>query len=79
MSSPLLAPVPATAIVTAPAEPEAVPQATCTPDTRVPTEAVPRVWQSADLFGGDTVVWIAHAGAQYQLRTTRQGKLILTK
>lgn len=43
------------------------------------TPAGHRVWQSADLFGGETVVWIEHQGAQYQLRTTRQGKLILTK
>ncbi len=34
---------------------------------------------SATLFQGQDVVHIVHQGAVYQLRTTRQGKLILTK
>lgn len=34
---------------------------------------------SAALFQGQDVVHIVHQGAVYQLRTTRQGKLILTK
>lgn len=38
-----------------------------------------RVVSSSDLFGADVVVTIEHQGALYQLRTTRQGKLILTK
>jgi hemin uptake protein HemP len=38
-----------------------------------------RVWDSAVLFQGEQLVWIRHRGETYQLRTTRQGKLILTK
>ena len=37
------------------------------------------VLRSTDLFGSDVVVTIEHQGAHYQLRATRQGKLILTK
>ncbi len=36
-------------------------------------------WQSAELLQGGKRVHIAHNGACYQLQTTRQGKLILTK
>ena len=36
-------------------------------------------WQSADLLQGGKRVQIAHNGSCYQLQTTRQGKLILTK
>jgi len=36
-------------------------------------------WQSADLLQGNKRVHIAHNGGVYQLQTTRQGKLILTK
>ncbi|MBK7719357.1 MAG: hemin uptake protein HemP [Giesbergeria sp.] len=36
-------------------------------------------WQSADLLQGGKRVHIAHNGSCYQLQTTRQGKLILTK
>ncbi|MCI0733027.1 MAG: hemin uptake protein HemP [Methylococcaceae bacterium] len=35
--------------------------------------------RSADLFGGAREVVIEHAGEEYRLRLTRQGKLILTK
>lgn len=41
--------------------------------------AAGKVVSSTDLFGTDVVVTIEHQGALYQLRTTRQGKLILTK
>lgn len=34
---------------------------------------------SADLFGAAREVVIEHAGEEYRLRLTRQGKLILTK
>jgi hemin uptake protein HemP len=34
---------------------------------------------SADLFGTAREVVIEHAGEEYRLRLTRQGKLILTK
>lgn len=36
-------------------------------------------WQSADLLQGNKCVHIAHNGGLYQLQSTRQGKLILTK
>lgn len=35
--------------------------------------------QSAELFGTGREVVIEHAGEEYRLRLTRQGKLILTK
>lgn len=35
--------------------------------------------QARDLFGQSTVVFIEHRGERYQLRQTRNGKLILTK
>ena len=35
--------------------------------------------QSAELFGTANEVVIEHAGEEYRLRLTRQGKLILTK
>ncbi len=36
-------------------------------------------WQSAELLQGSKRVHITHNGSCYQLQTTRQGKLILTK
>lgn len=36
------------------------------------------VYQSRDLFRGDKVVVIVHAGRAYRLSITRSGKLILT-
>jgi len=39
----------------------------------------PRRLSTRQLFGGDTRVIIEHRGARYELRITRQGKLILTK
>jgi len=38
-----------------------------------------KVWQSAELFGTAKLVQIEHHGEVYQLRITRQGKLILNK
>lgn len=35
--------------------------------------------RSSDLFGDAQEILIEHAGAEYRLRITRQGKLILTK
>ncbi|MGZ5051949.1 MAG: hemin uptake protein HemP [Methylobacter sp.] len=35
--------------------------------------------QSAELFGSAREIVIEHAGQEYRLRLTRQGKLILTK
>lgn len=41
-------------------------------------DALRRV-RSQDLLAGRALVLIEHEGAEYQLRLTRQGKLILTK
>ena len=38
-----------------------------------------KVWQSAELFGEAKLVQIEHGTEVYQLRITRQGKLILNK
>lgn len=38
-----------------------------------------KVWQSAQLFGEAKLVQIEHGSEVYQLRITRQGKLILNK
>lgn len=42
------------------------------------TEKKPRI-QSNSLFGGKTEVIIVHQNEEYNLRITRNGKLILTK
>jgi len=39
----------------------------------------PRKWESAELFGDSKLIYIEHTGETYQLRITRQGKLILNK
>jgi hemin uptake protein HemP len=39
----------------------------------------PKTIRSADMFAGGDEVIIEHKGAQYRLRQTSQGKLILTK
>tara|TARA_B110000014_G_C19946149_1_gene489593 strand:+ start:66 stop:239 length:174 start_codon:yes stop_codon:yes gene_type:complete len=46
-----------------------------------PTEppGSPRKWESAELFGDSKLIHIEHTGETYQLRITRQGKLILNK
>lgn len=56
----------------------AVPQGALRPDFRAPSSAAPAV-PSAALLQGHSVVHIEHNGALYQLRSTRLGKLILTK
>lgn len=38
-----------------------------------------RVFQAAELFGGEAEIGIVHESAMYRLRITRSGKLILTK
>jgi hemin uptake protein HemP len=40
---------------------------------------LPRTWESAELFGDSKLIHIEHTGETYQLRITRQGKLILNK
>lgn len=37
------------------------------------------VWSSRGLFGASQIVFIDHGGQRYQLRITRENKLILTK
>lgn len=47
-----------------------------------PVPALPeaaRVFDSAQLLGGQPEIYIVHQGEMYRLRLTRQGKLILTK
>ena len=41
--------------------------------------AAPRVLRAEDLFQGEKTLVIEHQGTRYVLRTTRNGKLILTK
>lgn len=36
-------------------------------------------WTSQELFAGERELVIAHAGNEYRLRLTSQGKLVLTK
>lgn len=43
------------------------------------TPALRQRLKSAELFGEAREVVIEHAGEEYRLRLTRQGKLILTK
>lgn len=50
-------------------------EATATPS---PTHHERRI-ESCKLLGGHHEVIILHAGEEYRLRLTRQGKLILTK
>lgn len=45
----------------------------------VPPDEPPLHWPSSLLLRGRQVVTIEHKGALYQLRLTRQDKLILTK
>ena len=42
-------------------------------------DALPRAIPAEALFRGASVVLIEHKGEHYQLRITRNGKLILTK
>ena len=44
-----------------------------------PQWAGQRRWFSHELFGSTQEILIEHAGQEYRLRITRQGKLILTK
>lgn len=41
--------------------------------------AIARRYDSHQLFGASNVILIRHAGQDYVLRVTRNGKLILTK
>lgn len=44
-----------------------------------PVQRNERTFRSADIFAGVPEVVIEHGGAYYRLRSTRNGKLILTK
>ena len=55
-----------------PNEPDAAPIA-------VPAGQTQRILQSQELFKGATEILIAHEGAIYRMKITRQGKLILNK
>ena len=49
------------------------------PGDRQTATRQPRVWQSVEILQGAEVVLIEHQGEVYQLRVTRQNKLILNK
>jgi hemin uptake protein HemP len=49
------------------------------PGDRQSSTRQPRVWQSVEILQGAEVVLIEHQGEVYQLRVTRQNKLILNK
>lgn len=67
--------MPATIVSAAPAPVAATPSAgVAATDT-----ATLALLSSAQLLGGGSAVRIEHRGAQYVLRATRAGKLILTK
>jgi hemin uptake protein HemP len=50
-----------------------------TTDNAAGMPPVQRCITSLELFGNSNRVQILHAGVEYQLQITRQGKLILTK
>jgi hemin uptake protein HemP len=56
--------------------PEAKP---CEPSAPPLTHPEARLLKAMDLFGPSAVVSIEYRGERYQLRQTRNGKLILTK
>ena len=47
--------------------------------TPMPVRRNERTFRSADIFAGTSEVVIEHGGEYYRLRSTRNGKLILTK
>ena len=49
------------------------------PDDRQSSSRQPRVWQSVEILQGAELVLIEHQGKVYQLRVTRQNKLVLNK
>jgi hemin uptake protein HemP len=55
-----------------PNHPDAVP-------VSLPASQTQRVVESRDLFRGENEILIAHDGAVYRMKITRQGKLILNK
>jgi hemin uptake protein HemP len=55
-----------------PNEPDAVPSV-------LPVGQTQRIVESRELFRGGNEILIAHDGAIYRMKITRQGKLILNK
>jgi len=49
------------------------------PDDGQSPSRQPRTWQSVDILQGAALVLIEHQGEIYQLRVTRQDKLVLNK
>jgi hemin uptake protein HemP len=59
---------------------EPIASATIEPCTNMSATSVPRLrLHSKELLGSADEIVIEHAGDEYRLRLTRQGKLILTK
>lgn len=54
-------------------------EANSTPGEKTDTKAKARRVPSQYIFAGEKQVYIEHGDAEYLLRITRQGKLILTK
>lgn len=48
-------------------------------DPPQPAPEMKRIIDAKELFAGAREVWILHGDAQYRLRITAAGKLILTK
>ncbi|HEV7253386.1 MAG TPA: hemin uptake protein HemP [Mesorhizobium sp.] len=44
-----------------------------------PASGAPPVFRTEDLFSGASEIRLTHAGAEYRLKITRAGKLILNK
>lgn len=51
----------------------------CQPNAPTPGGQTDRLIHAQQLFGQSRVVFIEYRGERYQLRQTRNGKLILTK
>lgn len=49
------------------------------PSVGEPLPTAVKLFRSEELFGGDRLVCIEHAGAVYRLQITSRGKLILQK
>jgi len=56
-----------------------IPSETKTMPVATPAFPSQHIIESRDLFRGGTEVLIAHDGAIYRMKITRQGKLILNK
>ena len=59
--------------------PEEIPPVSPDPPARPPTGTPTKVIRSEDIFEGQRIVFIEHAGSMYRLLITARGKLILQK